>query len=431
MSEKNDNKESLGDELLNLENENENEIIEKIINNSLLNENLDLEEDIEEEDYEINEEKFVEGNKLSFIINEEEEEKELKENEDIEIPLKKNRKKACQIYQDFIGNLLIELYEYHFSQLSKEKKRNLTKSILETKYYIEFFSIQFNANFSKYILCILEQKIYELIEYVMNGIKENKDFSLKGLFKIKETLHILGNDIMKIFEKIFLNTKKFDIPSIIIFSFISGILSENYLDKISEEEYEQITENVFLEEKIKFENYLEECKLSLYSNEEEDDKNNNKEEEKEKEDIQDDNEIKPKQNIQFNEEEKQINNNNNEKNNNINDNKEKMSTNNDDNDINKKVNEEKTQNYSNLEELVEYINDNDNKKKKKKRRRKKKDKQNSANFEEKKEIEVDEKDIIYENFKSNLIDFSKSLCSVKKIKPIISDAFLEKLKLMS
>ena len=41
-----------------------------------------------------------------------------------------------------------------------------------------------------------------------------------------------------------------------------------------------------------------------------------------------------------------------------------------------------------------------------------------------------EKDVVYENFKLNLISFSESLKNFKKIKPKISESFLENLELI-
>ena len=80
--------------------------------------------------------------------------------------------------------------------------------------------------------------------------------------------------------------------------------------------------------------------------------------------------------------------------------------------------------------MVNYINGSD-KKKKKKKKRKKKAKAPVVNIIEEEKENIYVKDDVFENFKSNLIHFSDNLEKVKKIKPKISEAFLEKLKLIN
>ena len=72
---------------------------------------------------------------------------------------------------------------------------------------------------------------------------------------------------------------------------------------------------------------------------------------------------------------------------------------------------------------MNYINGSDKKKKKKKKRKKKTKVAKKEN-----NIIVDD---VFENFKANLINFSNNLEKVKKIKPKISEEFLEKLKLIN
>ena len=99
------------------------------------------------------------------------------------------------------------------------------------------------------------------------------------------------------------------------------------------------------------------------------------------------------------------------------------------NDINGKNNiENKIEKYSNIEDLVKYINGNENKKKRKKKKKKKNKVSKMEINEEEKENNNIEKDEVFENFKLNLIKFSNSLEKVKKIKPKISEAFIENLK---
>ena len=51
-------------------------------------------------------------------------------------------------------------------------------------------------------------------------------------------------------------------------------------------------------------------------------------------------------------------------------------------------------------------------------------------MEEEIDNKIIEKDIVFENFKSNLINYTNNLRKVKKVKPKISKDFLEKLKNM-
>ena len=446
----------------------ENEIIEEIINNPLLLKDIeDLEEDEEEDSYS-EKDKITEeilDNKLSFIIPEENESKQ-NENKNY---IKRNSQK---IHKDIIENLLIELFEYHYNDISTEKKMNLGNKILESKYHIGFFCVKLNKNFSKYILLILEQKIYELIEHVEKLIK-TKVKSVKDILEIKNSLKLTGHDIEKIFEKPFQKIKQsFDISSVLIVLFISDILNDNKIN-LTDDEYEEIIQAVSYEEKDRFEKYIEECKLlfeKIESGENENDEdievyeeekqneneneienndeindidNNNitndeKENEKEIKNIKNgeikDNKMKKSEEkkdiyiiediINKNKNNKIINSINNEniiKNSNDNNKNIINNINNDKNNI-----DNKAEKYSNIEDLVNYINGSDKKKKKKKKRKKKTKVSNSKIIEEEKE-----NDDVFENFKMNLIKFSDSLQNVKKIKPKISDAFLEKLKLIN
>ena len=454
----------------------ENEIIEEIINNPLLLKDIeDLEEEEDEDSYSEKDKITQEilDNKLSFIISEENDQKESKSN---------STNKKSKIHKDIVENLLIDLFEYHYNDISTEKKINLGNKIFESKYHIEYFCKNLNKNFSKYILLILDQKIYELIEYVEKLI-DTKVKTVKDILEIKNSLKLTGNDIDKIFEKPFEKTMSFDISSILIVLFISDILSDNKIN-LTDQEYEQIVQAESFDEKEKFEKYIEECKLlfekiengendddiEVYYEEENENKenreeieliNNNKEndndennnvefDEEKKDEIvikenKKDNIInnnKKEEKIQNNNIEKKedikISQNNNDKNDNIINNnsiKEEKNNNNNinnndnnSNDKNSKNNvEKKPENYSNIEDLVKYINGNDIKKKKKKKR-KKKAKVEQINKEDKDNNIIDD---VFENFKSNLIHFSDNLEKVKKIKPKISEAFIEKLKLMN
>ena len=380
----------------------ENEIIKNIINNSLLDKIEDLEE---EEEYENDKDKIfdeISENKIPFIINNE-------------------KQNSIQIYNDIIENLLIELFDYHYSEISKEKKLNLTNKILELKYNIEYFCVD-SLNLSKNVLYFLEVKIYELIEYVIKKMEEIKIVSFEDILKIKNCLKSTGEDISKIFEKTFQKTKNFDISSILIILFISNII-KYYSDKITEEEYDQIMD-ISIDEKDRFENYIKECKSSLdeeieeieienieeeeEEKKEKDDgeekvKEEKEEEEKEKEvkeikelkEEKEEEKEKEEKDIRIKEEEKQNENkkyiidnletniiNNNIKEEKVDDdncidsnvNKNEINISKKDNNYVNEKNEDNnnTQNFVNLEDLIKYINGNNNKKKKKKKRKKKK-----------------------------------------------------------
>ncbi len=214
----------------------ENEIIEQIINNPLFLKDIEgLEEEEEEEESYSEKDKITEeilDNKLSFIITEEIEQKEKEDKSN-------TNKKHSKIHKDIIENLLIDLFDYHYTEISKEKKINLGNKIFESKYQIEYFCKNLNKIFfSKYILLILEQKIYELIEYV-EKIIEVKVKSVKDILEIKNSLKLTGDNIVKIFDKPFQNTEVFDIASVLIVLFIGSILSGNKIN-LTDEEYQRI-----------------------------------------------------------------------------------------------------------------------------------------------------------------------------------------------
>jgi hypothetical protein len=260
-----------------IENENENEIIEKLINNSLLDEREDIEEEYDEEE-DLEEENYSEkdkiteeilDNKLSIFTNIDKKcENNILENNN-------KKKKTIHIYKDIIENLLIELFEYHYTQITKEQKINLRNKIVESKCHIELFCSKLSVNFSKNILCILGQKINELNDYVINKINEKKNITLLEIFKIKNDLKLTGKDINKIFEKPFQRAKSFDISSVIVVLFITHILNGNIAYQMTEKEYEQFIEIESIEEKDLFEKYIEQCKLSLFITEENNEKEKN------------------------------------------------------------------------------------------------------------------------------------------------------------
>ena len=231
----------------------EKEIIKEIIKEPSSPKDIkDLEEEKDKDSYSKRDkitEKILD-NKLSFITSEENDQKEGESN---------CTNKNSKIKKDIIDNLLIDIFEYHYNDISTEKKINLDNKICELKYYIEYFSKNLNQNFSKYILLILDQKIYELIEYV-EKLVDTKVKTVKDILVIKNSLKLVGNDINKIFEKSFEKTMSFDISSILIVLFISDILSDTKIN-LTDQEYEQIIQNESIDEKEKFEKYIEECKL--------------------------------------------------------------------------------------------------------------------------------------------------------------------------
>ena len=94
-----------------------------------------------------------------------------------------SNKIPSKINKNLIENLLIDLFEYHYNEISTEKKINLGNKIYESKCKIKYFCKNLNDNFSKYILLILEQKIYELIEYVEKLI-DTKVKTVKNILEI-------------------------------------------------------------------------------------------------------------------------------------------------------------------------------------------------------------------------------------------------------
>ncbi len=451
----------------------EEEIIEQIINNPLLLKDIDNLEEEEDEDSSSEKDKNTEDNfenKLSIIVQEENDEIDNNNNSN-----KNNKRKQQKIQKDIVEKLIIELFEYHYKGISPNKKDNFGNKILETKYHIQFFCTKLNDNFSKYILLILEQKIYELIEYVEELMKTKVE-TIKDILEIKNSLKLTGRDIGKIFEKPFQKTMVFDISSVLIIQYLHDILSDNTIN-MSDEDYKQLTQDVTFDERDRFENYIEECKsyfekIESGENEEdievyyEDGKNENdiitdastdnynmdehdheengkktNDENKDKDkDFKNNNEINIKNN---NGEDKNIfiiedvidkknnlkKNNNNDNNsisisNSINEKNEKNKNNDNNVKNDKNNNENKIENYSNIEDLIKYINGSDNKKKRKKKKKKKPKVI-------KEQIIEEEKDDVFENYKINIINFTNNLEKVKKIRPIISDAFLEKLKLMN
>ena len=402
--------------------EEENKIIEEIIRNQIINgayfnkEFDDLEEEDENDDDIIEKDKITEeilNNKLSFIIPE--------ENEKIE---EDNDKTKRTIHKDNIKDLLIDLFNYHYNGIIGQKRKNPHARIFATKYYIESFYTKLNnnfVNFSKYILLILEQKIDELIEYIKKRFC-TKNITIKDILDIKKSLCLVGINIGKIFELPFEKTRNFDISSVLEVLFISLILNDNDID-INDEDYEEIINISKLDEKDNFEKYVEECKtyFEKIENGEREEEDVEVEEEKineEQEQLDDKNE-----NIININEDKNKNKINNEveKNNKIN--IEKEVNNNSNKDINNNYIIEKNEALT-MDDLIKYINGTENKKKKKKKRKKKK---KLVENEKNQIIIPEEKDEVYENFKSYIICFSENLDKNQKIKPHISQAFLDKL----
>ena len=379
MSKKKDIKEIKNNNFLSISRE--NKIIEEIMKNPILLNEIEEMDDYEEETDNYSETDNITqeilGNKLSFILLDD------KISQTNLITLNNVFKK---IYKDIIDNLFIELYTYHYDSKTLEKKNYLTSKIIEANYQIENICTKLNDKFSKYILLIIDQKICELIEFINEGIK-NKQVSFREVIKIKKCLGLTGQDIMKIFEIPFKKTKHFDISSVLIIMFIHNILDDDEITNFTDLEYEEIANIPSIEEKDFFDKYIEDCKKNLIR------KYDHKEEQKkEKVNIREENKIVNKCNEEKNKEEEIKN----------------------------------IENYDN-DELINYINENSDTKKRKKKKRKKKTKDKL----EEKEIKViEDDDVIISNFKQNLIKSSDEFINMQKIKPNISDAFIERLKLM-
>ena len=415
--------------------EEETKIIEEIINNKLINDihlnkdYEDSEDDEENEDDLLEKDKITEeilDNKLSFIIPEEEEKSQNEINTN-----KRN------VHKDIIEDLLIELFNYHYNSITKQKRKSPQARMFATKYHLDFFYTKLNINFinfSKYVLMILQQKMEELIEYIKNKFYKNK-ITIKDVLNIKKSLFLVGINIKKTFERTFEKTRNFDMSSILEVLFISEILNDNEIE-INDEEYEEIINISKLDEKDNFEKYIEECKAYFENieNGEREEKDIEVEEEKINEyDYEEDKNEEIKNNEIKEETKGEIKNNNNNDNDDLNKNKNIKIKN--EEKINNKIikeNEEKKNSDNDnedkpvsLEELVKYINSSDNKKKKKKKRKKKKKVEEHKDNNTDKEIE--EKDDVIINFKSYIINYSDNLEIFEKIKPNISKSFLDKL----
>ena len=368
-----------------------------------------LKEEIEEDE---NDDDILERDKITEEI--------LDNNLSINIPENKtqeeNNKNERKINKDIIEDLFIELFEYHYKGITGQKRRNPQAKIFSTKYQIEFFYTKLNinfVNFSKYILLILEQKIDELIEYIKK--KFYKNLNIKVILDIKNSLNLVGIDIGKIFEHPFEKTRNFDVSSILEVLFIYDILNDNDID-INEEEYEEIINISKLDEKDNFEKYIEECKLFFekIENGEREEEDVEVEEEKQDIDSKNKNEDEEIQTIDKNIEIKEDN---------TQGKIELKSVSCEDNKD--KAQEENMVNNENMtvEDLIKFINGTESKKKKKKKRKKKK-KEQKINIDN---SEYEEKDEVIKNFKIYITNFSENLEKTDKIKPIISQEFLDKL----
>ena len=381
---------------------------EEIIRNKIIIEPY-LKEELEEDE---NEDDILERDKITEEI--------LDNNLSINIPEQKTQeeinKNERKINKDIIEDLFIELFEYHYKGITGQKRRNPQAKIFSTKYQIEFFYTKLNinfVNFSKYILLILEQKIDELIEYIKK--KFYKNLNIKVILDIKNSLNLVGIDIGKIFEHPFEKTRNFDVSSILEVLFIYDILNDNDID-ISDEEYEEIINISKLDEKDNFEKYIEECKLFFEKIENGEREEEDVEVEEEKQDVE------PK-NKNEDEEIQTIDKNIEIKENNMPGKIELKSISCEDNkDKDKEENMINNENMT-VEDLIKFINGTESKKKKKKKRKKKK-KEQKINIDN---SEYEEKDEVIKNFKIYITNFSENLGKTDKIKPIISQEFLDKL----
>lgn len=375
-----------------------------------------------------NAEKIIENDIFSSLSKEEE---KINENEEEEI-------------NKFLNdNILIDIFQLYYTGMSSDKDRIILRTtIYNIRKYIKYYCTKLSGNFSKYILVILYQQIDEFLEFIRTNLLNNIN-CISDVLEIKGYLDKIGDKVNQIFKEVFIKTSKFDISLIIIELFLKMVCEENK-DKMDSKELEQIKEIELLgkKEEERFVKCIEEWNSYFDRiqkgeiNEDVSDaiKIDDNELEPEKESIDQDeldfaNELISEELIDENilkenniQEEDNLKDNDNISINNINETKKKRKKGKKkkiEKDI--EINNEK---YSNLEDLVNYINGSEIKKVKKKRKRKKKYK------EIKEEIEEEEKDPIFEDFKSNLIDFTNNLEITKKIKPVLSDAFFEKLKLI-
>jgi hypothetical protein len=312
--------------------------------------------------------------------------------------------------EKILFKLLIEIFNRRY-KLYPNNMCPLSSFALKIKKEIEMFSEEF-SELSIYILFLLRNKINDFLKYVDKEVNF-KELTFEGYDKIKEIFYHIGQDIHKIFKSIFDDTENFKINSVLISLF------EDYLNENNIVIKNKVRNVAIYNERLKFDNFLKVINnLSfnknydifldekLFFDEDEDEKISTK--------------------ININDDEK----NNNTLNDDIKDNNEA------------EENNDKVENL-NIEDLVNYINEP--KKGKSKKKKKKKKKGNNVEKEEDKKKEnsnenknenncnssEDKFDIVFMNYKNSIEEYTRNILSSVKVRPKLSEAFLERLNIIS
>ena len=380
--------------------------------------------------------------------------------------LKLNIENTNKISED-IEEIIIKIFVNRYNSFP-DNTCPFSSEVLESKKNLELICPRL-TEFSIYLLTELYQKFYSLFDYLKKEINF-KNIPLNEINKIKKILFYTGNDLKKIFKKNLQKTFNFNLSSILIVIFEEYLIKEN---KTKYEILEKIKKSQFYKEKERFEKYLNIVKENIYffdtekgveteiQNEDEDEpkindieiddnffindndlteKDNNitnlkvincDNEKKENlitkidEDKKYIHQIMDKENKQIN----NINNDNNINNNKINNQKIKNQKNEKDDNI---ENNNLIQNL-NIDDLVNYINEDnkDNKKKKKKKKKGKKQDKNIVKENENKDNNYVEEDLVFLNYKRTVEEFTKNTLFTKKIKPKYSEEFLKRLQILS
>ena len=321
----------------------------------------------------------------------------------INSPSKENELKRNNYNENLIENLeneieqiVINLYNNRYNNY-ENKDISLTNEAYHFFIELKNYCVKSDKPFSIYILKILSKKMHSLIDYINNNLNY-EIIDINDLIKIRNCIKNSGNDIEKVFEPALKKIEKnFSVENILIGIFINVIcLDKRIIESIGQlDNFKTLIECNDKKEYEKFEEYLikENNKNEINNSFEQMENNGNFDFNEEDEEKESDVKV-------------QINNNNNIKANNT-----------------KNINI-----YSNIDDLLDYINDGEIiKKSKKKKKKNKKNKIDNVVYEE--NNLSDDNDPIVENFKHDLNDFSFH-DNNKKIKPNFSKKWLTKIERM-
>lgn len=313
-----------------------------------------------------------------------------------------------------IEQILIDIYNYRYNNCNK-RNLNLINNCLNK---MKNWTIKIKKSNHIKIFSILIKKLNFLISHIKKQINFKK-IEIEELIKIKNSLKLCAKDIEEILDIEFEDIGKQEIERILLNLFIDKILSEAKIS-LKEKEIKLLSQNSkdkFEQKKIEFEKGF----TIKYNNI--------------TVDIQDLN--KEKENI------------NSKNNNNVNNNKIVKNTNK--NIINGIITSNsllkghfEAKKYENIDDLVDYINEEDKKKKSRKKKKKsKKNKNTNENINENEIIIIENNlneniinnneenwDPIVINFKNDLNHYSDNEIQ-KKIRPTFSKKWLNKIEIMS